>query len=134
MIDLSWHRKGDHVFFGEDGKPKYYTDAEFSDLLGQYSLGDFQRCSGGGMSHCESVPSDSNFIIKGDNLLALHLLRKDYDRRVKCIYIDPPYNTGSKSFSYKDSFGSESWLSFMRSRLVVSRELLRDDGGYILPM
>ena len=70
-----------------------------------------------------------NLIIKGNNLLALHTLKKQFRSKVKLIYIDPPYNTGSDSFGYNDSFNHSSWLTFMKNRLDVARELLRDDGS-----
>lgn len=72
-------------------------------------------------------------LIKGNNLIALHSL-KEYFRhqseqnKVKLIYIDPPYNTGSDSFNYNDRFNHSSWLTFMKNRLEIARELLRDDG------
>ena len=69
-----------------------------------------------------------NLIIKGNNLVALHTLRGQFRGQVKLIYIDPPYNTGSDSFGYNDSFNHSSWLTFMKNRLEVARELLRDDG------
>ena len=69
-----------------------------------------------------------NLIVKGNNLVALHTLKQQFRGRVKLIYIDPPYNTGSDSFGYNDSFKHSSWLTFMKNRLEVGRELLRDDG------
>ena len=69
-----------------------------------------------------------NLIIKGNNLLALHSLKKEFAGKVKLIYIDPPYNTGSDSFAYNDNFNHSSWLTFMKNRLEVARELLREDG------
>ena len=70
-----------------------------------------------------------NLIIKGNNLLALHSLKKEFAGKVKLIYIDPPYNTGSDSFSYNDNFNRSSWLTFMKNRLEVARELLSPDGA-----
>ena len=69
-----------------------------------------------------------NLIIKGNNLLALHTLKKQFRNRVKLIYIDPPYNTGSDSFGYNDHFNHSSWLTFMKNRMEVAKELMRDDG------
>ena len=69
-----------------------------------------------------------NLIIKGNNLLALHTLRTQFRGKVKLIYIDPPYNTGNDSFGYNDNFNHSSWLTFMKNRLEVARDLLRDDG------
>ncbi len=69
-----------------------------------------------------------NMIIKGNNLLALHSLKKQFAGKVKLIYIDPPYNTGNDGFNYNDNFNHSTWLTFMKNRLEVARELLRDDG------
>ena len=74
-----------------------------------------------------------NLLIKGNNLIALHSL-KEYFRhqseqnKVKLIYIDPPYNTGSDSFNYNDRFNHSTYLTFIKNRLEIARELLRDDG------
>ena len=69
-----------------------------------------------------------NLLIKGNNLIALYSLRKKLAGKVKLIYIDPPYNTGSDGFRYNDNFNHSTWLVFMRNRLEIARELLRDDG------
>ena len=69
-----------------------------------------------------------NLIIKGNNLVALNSLKTQFRGKVKLIYIDPPYNTGSDSFGYNDNFNHSSWLTFMKNRLEVAREMLRDDG------
>ena len=69
-----------------------------------------------------------NLLIKGNNLIALHCLKQQFRGQVKLIYIDPPYNTGSDSFGYNDRFNHSTWLTFMKNRLEVARELLKDDG------
>ena len=69
-----------------------------------------------------------NLVIKGNNLIALHSLKKEFAGKVKLIYIDPPYNTGNDSFAYNDKFNHSMWLTFMKNRLEVARELLREDG------
>ncbi len=60
--------------------------------------------------------------------MALHTLREKYTGQIKLIYIDPPYNTGSDSFLYNDRFNHSAWLTFMKNRLEIARELLTDDG------
>ncbi len=72
---------------------------------------------------------NTNYLIKGNNLIALHSLKKKFAKQVKCIYIDPPYNTGNDSFNYNDNFNHSSWLVFMKNRLEVAREFLSDDGS-----
>ncbi|OBU24832.1 DNA methyltransferase [Photobacterium kishitanii] len=69
-----------------------------------------------------------NYLIKGNNLLALHSLQKLFNKRVNLIYIDPPYNTGSDSFKYNDNFNHSTWLTFMKNRLEIARKLLKSDG------
>lgn len=80
-----------------------------------------------GFTRGEDGTIKDNLIIKGNNLLALHSLKKEFAGKVKLIYIDPPYNTGSDSFHYNDRFNHSTWLTFMKNRLEVARELLKDD-------
>ncbi|WP_187882598.1 site-specific DNA-methyltransferase [Helicobacter pylori] len=84
-----------------------------------------------GQGDLESALKDknTNYLIKGNNLIALHSLKKKLAKQVKCIYIDPPYNTGNDSFNYNDNFNHSSWLVFMKNRLEVAREFLSDDGS-----
>ncbi len=70
-----------------------------------------------------------NQLIFGDNLLALKALEQDYTGKVKCIYIDPPYNTGSAFEHYDDGLEHSIWLGLMRDRLVILRNLLSEDGS-----
>jgi adenine-specific DNA-methyltransferase len=69
-----------------------------------------------------------NRLIFGDNLLALKALEQEFTGRIKCIFIDPPYNTGSAFEHYDDGLEHSLWLSLMRDRLELLRRLLRDDG------
>lgn len=71
---------------------------------------------------------NDNLIIKGNNLLALHTLADKYAGQIKLIYIDPPYNTGSDSFAYNDKFNHSAWLTFMKNRLEIARDLLSENG------
>ena len=73
-------------------------------------------------------PNTENMLIHGDNLLALRALEHDYTGRIKCIYIDPPYNTGSAFEHYDDGVEHSIWLSMMKQRLEILRNLLSDDG------
>lgn len=70
-----------------------------------------------------------NMLIKGDNLLALKALEADYAGKVKCVFIDPPYNTGSAFEHYDDGLEHSLWLSLMRARLEHLHRLLTDDGS-----
>lgn len=82
--------------------------------------------------HADKRVSDNdifdNMLIHGDNLLALKALEQDYAGRVKCIYIDPPYNTGNAFEHYDDGLEHSIWLSLMRERLELLKNLLSDDG------
>ncbi|RVZ00135.1 site-specific DNA-methyltransferase [Helicobacter pylori] len=84
-----------------------------------------------GEGDLESALKDknTNYLIKGNNLIALHSLKKKFAKQVKCIYIDPLYNTGNDSFNYNDNFNHSSWLVFMKNRLEAAREFLSDDGS-----
>lgn len=75
-----------------------------------------------------------NLIIKGNNLIALHTLKQQFRGQVKLIYIDPPYNPDSPSntFMYNNNFKRSSWLTFMKNRLEVAKELLKNDGSMIV--
>lgn len=80
-----------------------------------------------------------NFLIEGDNLAALKLLKKTHRNRVDIIYIDPPYNTGGNDFVYndsivdsEDSFRHSKWLSFMNERLMIAKELLAVTGVMLI--
>ncbi|GAC1030964.1 site-specific DNA-methyltransferase [Pseudomonas sp. No.21] len=84
--------------------------------------------------HAETRRENDNFdnmLVHGDNLLALKALETDPNVRgkVKCIFIDPPYNTGSAFEHYDDGVEHSLWLSMMRDRLVILKDLLRDDGS-----
>ncbi len=71
----------------------------------------------------------NNMLIHGDNLLALRALEKDYAGKVKCIYIDPPYNTGAAFDQYNDNLEHSQWLTLIKPRLELLRKLLKEDGS-----
>lgn len=100
---------------------------EIDTLLNKKALCRFEMHGEGDL---ESALKDknTNYLIKGNNLIALHSLKKKFAKQVKCIYIDPPYNTGNDSFNYNDNFNHSSWLVFMKNRLEAAREFLSDDG------
>ena len=100
--------------------PKVLTNWKRHTAEGERDVTDIQRDENGIIRE--------NLIIKGNNLIALHTLKQQFRGQVKLIYIDPPYNTGSDSFGYNDNFNHSSWLTFMRNRLEVARDLLKDDG------
>lgn len=77
-------------------------------------------------------PTYDNMLIHGDNLLALKALEQDYTGKVKCIYIDPPYNTGNAFEHYDDGLEHSIWLSLMRDRLEILKRLLAEDGSIFI--
>lgn len=83
-------------------------------------------------SNIESLFITDNMIIKGNNLLALFSLKRVYQGKVNLIYIDPPFNTGGDSFGYNDKFNHSTWLTFMRTRLKVAKELLAPNGSILV--
>ncbi len=70
-----------------------------------------------------------NILIYGDNLLALKALEQDFAGKIKCIFIDPPYNTGAAFDHYDDSLEHSIWLSLMKDRLKIIKNLLSDNGS-----
>ncbi len=73
-------------------------------------------------------PRSENMLIHGDNLIALQALQQDFSGKIKCIYIDPPFNTGQAFENYDDNLEMSIWLSLMRKRIELLHELLSDDG------
>ncbi|MCM1007952.1 MAG: site-specific DNA-methyltransferase [Ruminococcus flavefaciens] len=81
------------------------------------------------LSNVGNAPDTENMLIHGDNLLALKALESKYTGQVRCIYIDPPYNTGSAFEHYDDNLEHSQWLNLMRPRLEILKNLLADDGS-----
>lgn len=130
--------KREEIFFNETlaqdeitqlFEPKVLTNAKRYTAKGEKPLDKFTRDAE--VNRKRGLPEDTitdNLIIKGNNLLALHSLKEEFAGKVKLIYIDPPYNTGNDSFKYNDSFNHSTWLTFMKNRLEIARELLKNDG------
>ena len=121
--------KRNEIFFN-----KILAKDEINKLLSPKALVNFEKwdeeaVKRGSPKSVSDITEEDNLLIKGNNLLALHCLKRKYAGKVKLIYIDPPYNTGNDSFKYNDNFNHSSWLTFMKNRLEIARELLRDDGS-----
>lgn len=101
---------------------------EIDTLLAPKAFVNVKKYDADGEHTVDSFSDEDNLIIKGNNLLALYSLKERYVGKVKCIYIDPPYNTGGDSFKYNDRFNHSTWLTFMKNRLLIAKELLLDDG------
>jgi len=104
--------------------PKVLTNAKRFNKDGEKDFDQFNRNKNGTIT--------DNLIIKGNNLLALHSLKKEFAGKVKLIYIDPPYyfnnNVDTDSFKYNSNFKLSTWLTFMKNRLELAKNLLKDDG------
>lgn len=104
--------------------PKVFTNAKRIDKTGEHKLENFKTDENGNIK--------DNLIIKGNNLLALHSLKKRFAGKVKLIYIDPPYyfkdQKESDSFGYNTNFKLSTWLTFMKNRLMIAKDLLSNDG------
>jgi len=110
-------------------EPKVLTNAKVYDADGEHEFEGFNRDAV--VNKARGLPENTitdNLVFKGNNLLCLASLQRDFSEKVKLIYIDPPYNTGSDGFKYNDNFNHSTWLTFMRNRLSVAKRLLRDDG------
>lgn len=102
--------------------------SEIDELLEPKIFINAKRYDRSGGANVSSVKPEDSLVIKGNNLIALHSLKKRYAGKVKLIYLDPPYNTGSDSFEYNDRFNHSTWLTFMKSRLEIARDLLSENG------
>ena len=116
-LELTWPGKDERInpeprILLEDKEKSYSKPAVKTDLLEN-----------------SPQPTFDNMLIHGDNLLALKALEQDFAGKVKCIYIDPPYNTGSAFEHYDDGLEHSIWLSLMRDRLEILKRLLREDGS-----
>lgn len=101
---------------------------EIDMLLDNKILINVKKFDKNGPSETSEFNENENLIIRGNNLLALNVLNKRYQNKVKLIYIDPPYNTGNDSFRYNDKFNRSTWLTFIKNRLDEAKLLLREDG------
>lgn len=122
--------KRKEIFFNEN-----LAHDEINRLFDPKVLTNFKRFTASGEEEVSEIKRDEdgvireNLIIKGNNLLALHTLKAQFRGKIQLIYIDPPFNTDSDSFSYNDSFSHSCWLTFIKNRLEVSRELLSENGS-----
>ena len=126
-------RKREEIFYNN-----IIADKEIDRLLDKKALKNFTRYTAKGEEAVKEIKRDEdgtikeNLLIKGNNLLALHSLKEQFAGKVKLIYIDPPYNTGNDGFAYNDRFNHSTWLTFMKNRLEIAKEFLREDGVIIV--
>jgi adenine-specific DNA-methyltransferase len=117
--EILYGQKLELTWIGKDVRPK---------LEPRILLGDPEK-SYHAKHRVTSADFFDNQLIFGDNLLALKALEQEYAGKVKCVFIDPPYNTGSAFTHYDDGVEHSIWLSLMRDRLEIIRRLLSDDGS-----
>jgi adenine-specific DNA-methyltransferase len=115
-------------------EPKVLANGKTYDKDGEHAFSGFNRDAE--LNRERGLPENTitdNLVIKGNNLMALHSLKKEFTGKIKLIYIDPPYNTGGSgdTFAYNNSFKRSSWLTFMRNRIEVAKTLLRENGVLI---
>lgn len=116
----------------ENQEEIYYRREEDQEAIAAYlapkAFSHAYRYSADGPVPAEGLQEEDNLIIKGDNLPVMTSLMARYKEKVKCIYIDPPYNTGNLKFGYQDSFLRSTWLTFMKNRLEAAKKLMAKDG------
>lgn len=120
-------QKRKEIFYNET-----IASDEISNMLSPKVFTNARRYTKDGAEENITFEETDNLIIKGNNLIALSSLLKKYEGHVKCIYIDPPYNTGSDSFGYNDSFNQSTWLLFMKNRLEIAKKILSNDGVMLI--
>jgi methyltransferase len=116
-------QKRKEIFYNET-----IASDEITKMLAPKVFTNAKRYTKDGIEENIAFDENDNLIIKGNNLIALSSLLKRYEGKVKCIYIDPPYNTKNDSFNYNDSFNHSSWLTFMKNRLELAKKLMSNDG------
>lgn len=115
-------QKRNEIFWNETLAPD-----SIDRLLSPKAFTNFKKYDAQGEHPVTEITGDENLILKGNNLLCLASLLKTHRGKVKLIYIDPPYNTGS-DFGYNDKFNHSAWLTFIKNRLEIAKELLKSDG------
>ena len=120
-------QKRDEIFFNET-----IASDEISRMLAPKTFTNIKKYTKDGNISISNFSENDNLIIKGNNLIALTSLLKKYNEKVNCIYIDPPFNTGNDSFNYNDKFNRSTWLTFMKNRLTVAKDLLTQDGNIFI--
>ena len=120
-------QKRNEIFYNET-----IASDEISKMLAPKVFTNVKRYTKDGIKENITFDEHDNLIIKGNNLIALSSLLKRYEGKVKCIYIDPPYNTGADSFGYNDSFNQATWLLFMKNRLELAKRMLSDNGVILI--
>lgn len=142
-VVLNWPYKDCVLEGGQDKEDQKRDEIFWNEILGADQrdvllapkvLTGFKRYDKDGEKEVTQISEDDNLLIQGNNLLALYTLKKRYSRKIKVIYIDPPFNPDSPSntFIYNNRFNHSTWLTFMKNRLEIAKELLTEDGILIV--
>lgn len=121
--------KRDEIFYN-----KILASDEIDRLSEPKVLTNFRKFDKDGVHKVDMIKEKDNLIIRGNNLLALNSLKKKYGKKIKLIYIDPPYNPNSvaNTFMYNNSFNHSTWLTFVKNRADISKEILSDNGFFCI--
>jgi len=125
--------KREEIFFNE-----ILAQDEITQLLEPKVLCNAKKIDGKGENPLHTIERNEkgiikeSLIIKGNNLLGISNLIPNFSGKVKLIYIDPPYNTGSDSFKYNDSFNQSTWLTFMKNRIEMAKKLMAPSGVFLV--
>lgn len=115
---------------------KFYNEViakdEVDTLLAPKVFNNIKKFDKYGERLVKDVSNRDNIVIKGNNLIALSSLQKRFNQRIQTIYIDPPFNTDKDSFKYNDKFNESTWLTFMKNRLNIAKELLTENGNIFI--
>lgn len=115
------------IFYNETLAPE-----QVNQLLHPKVFTNAKKYSANNEINIDSLEDNENYIIKGNNLLVLSSIANVYNGKINTIYIDPPFNTGNDSFNYNDRFSRSTWLTFMKNRLELAKELLTHDGNIFI--
>ena len=148
-VSLVWPYKDCVLEGGQTKEEEKRRELFFNEVLAQDEidrlfdpkvLTNWRRYTVEGVEEVTAIKRDGtgtmreNLLIKGNNLLALHTLKKQFRGQVKLIYIDPPYNTNSaaNTFAYNNSFNHAAWLTFMKNRIEIAKTFLTEDGIMVI--
>lgn len=122
-------QKRDEIFYNETLAPD-----EVDRLLAPKVFSNAKRYSQKGTEIVKEIEDSDSLIIKGNNLLVISSVLERYEKLVKCVYIDPPYNpeSNANTFCYNNTFNRSTWLVFMKTRLEITKKLLTDDGVLVV--
>ena len=129
---------------GQDKEDQKRKEIFYNEIIASYDISKMlapivftnaKRYTKDGIEENITFDKNDNLIIKGNNMIALSSLLKRYEGKIKCIYIDPPYNTNNdtnNTFKYNNNFNHSTWLTFMKNRLEVAKRLLIPNEGAMI--